>query len=49
MFALVLGMVVCLAGGMFVVGFVAAQARRDGRELLTRRGEEVIGRSTGKH
>ncbi len=48
MFALVLGMVVCLAGGMLIVGLVAAQARRDGRELLTPRGEEVIGRTPSK-
>jgi hypothetical protein len=44
MFALVLGMLVCLVGGMVVMGFVAAQARRDGRELLTQRGEEVVGK-----
>ena len=44
MFALVFGMLVCLVGGMVVVGFVAAQARRDGREVLTTRGEDVVGR-----
>lgn len=43
MLALVFGMLVCLVGGMAVVGFVAAQARRDGREILTRRGEDVVG------
>jgi hypothetical protein len=48
MFALVLGMLVCLVGGMVVVGFVAGQARRDGREMLTRRGEQVVGRVTAK-
>ena len=48
MFALVLGMSVCLVGGMVVMGFVAAQARRDGRELLTQRGEEVVGKVTTK-
>ena len=48
MFALVLGMFVCLVGGMVVMGFVVAQARRDGRELLTQRGEEVVGRVTAK-
>lgn len=48
MFALVLGMLVCLVGGMAVVGFVAAQARRDGREVLTPLGEEVVGRVTTK-
>jgi hypothetical protein len=44
MFALVFGMLVCLVGGMVVVGFVLAQARRDGREVLTPRGEEVVDR-----
>jgi hypothetical protein len=48
MFALVLGMLLCLTGGMVVMGFVAAQARRDGRDLLTPRGEEVIGRTPSK-
>ena len=48
MFALVFGMLVCLVGGMVVVGVVAAQARKDGRELLTARGEEVVGRVTTK-
>jgi hypothetical protein len=44
MFALVFGMLVCLVGGMAVVGFVVAQARRDGRDVLTPRGEEVVDR-----
>ena len=48
MFALVLGMLICLVGGMVVMGFVAAQARREGRDLLTARGEEVVGRVTTK-
>ena len=48
MLALVLGMLVCLVGGMVVMGFVAAQARRDGRDVLTARGEEVVGRVTTK-
>lgn len=42
MVALVLGMLVCLLGGMAVMGFVAVQARRDGRDVLTPRGEEVV-------
>ncbi len=42
MAALVLGMLVCLVGGMAVMGFVAIQARRDGRDVLTPRGEEVV-------
>ncbi|MDQ6897785.1 MAG: hypothetical protein M3171_14490 [Actinomycetota bacterium] len=44
MFALVFGMLVCLVGGMVVMGFVVVQARREGRELLTSRGEDVVGR-----
>ncbi|MEP6651533.1 MAG: hypothetical protein ABJA74_16710 [Lapillicoccus sp.] len=48
MLALVLGMLICLVGGMVVMGFVAAQARRDGRELLTQRGEQFVGRVTTK-
>ena len=48
MFALVFGMLVCLVGGMVVMGIVAAQARRDGRELVTQRGEAVVGKVTTK-
>lgn len=44
MFALVFGMLVCLVGGMVVMGVVVAQARRDGRDVLTQRGDEVVGR-----
>jgi hypothetical protein len=44
MLALVFGMLVCLVGGMVVVGFVVAEARRDGREVLSRRGERVVER-----
>ncbi len=44
MFALVFGMLVCLVGGMAVMGFVVAQARRDGRDVLTQRGEAVVDR-----
>lgn len=47
MFALVFGMLVCLVGGMVVMGFVAAQARREGRDVLTQRGEEVVGKVRG--
>ena len=42
MFALVLGMMVCLALALAVVGLVAVPARRDGREVLTTRGEELV-------
>lgn len=41
-FALVFGMMVCLALALAVVGLVAVPARRDGRELLTHRGEELV-------
>jgi hypothetical protein len=42
-FALVLGMMICLALALAVVGLVAVPARRDGREVLTHRGEELVG------
>lgn len=42
-FALVFGMMICLAIAMVVVGLVALPARRDGREVLTSRGEELVG------
>ena len=42
-FALIFGMMICLALALAVVGLVAVPARRDGRELLTDRGEELIG------
>lgn len=35
-------MMVCLALALAVVGLVAVPARRDGRELLTHRGEELV-------
>ncbi|MCA1782737.1 MAG: hypothetical protein ABR500_07555 [Dermatophilaceae bacterium] len=43
MFALIFGMMVCLALALAVVGLVAVPARRDGREVLTHRGEELVG------
>jgi len=42
-FALVFGMMICLALALAVVGLVAVPARREGREVLTRRGEELVG------
>lgn len=42
MIALVLAMVVCVALGGLVVGFVAVEARRDGRQVLTPEGEELV-------
>ncbi|WP_114906163.1 hypothetical protein [Ornithinimicrobium murale] len=42
MIALVLAMIVCVALGGLVVGFVAVEARRDGRQVLTPEGEEIL-------
>ncbi|CAG7573731.1 hypothetical protein FB554_1895 [Barrientosiimonas humi] len=39
---LILAMVVCLALAAAVVGIVAVPARRDGRQMLTPKGEEVV-------
>ena len=44
MAALVLTMVVCLLLGLAVVLAVAVPARREGTDLLTPRGEEVVAR-----
>ncbi len=44
MIALVFAMILCLVLGMAVVGLVAIPARRQGRELLTPHGEEMITR-----
>ncbi len=44
MVALVLTMVVCLLLGLAVVLAVAVPARREGKDLLTPRGEEVVAR-----
>ena len=43
MVSLVLGMLLCVALALVVVALVAVPARRAGREVLTERGEEVIG------
>jgi len=43
MVSLVLGMLTCVAFALAVVGLVAVPARRAGREVLTERGEEVLG------
>ena len=42
MVALVLGMLVCVVLAIAVVGLVAIPARRQGRDLLTPKGEEVV-------
>lgn len=47
MLALVFAMILCLALGLAVVGFVAIPARREGREVLTPKGEEVVTKVRG--
>lgn len=42
MFALVLGLAFSVVLAMTVMAFVVVPARRDGRDLLTERGEEVV-------
>ena len=43
MVSLVLGMLACVALALAVMALVAVPARRAGREVLTERGEEVLG------
>ena len=42
MVALILGMLVCVVLALAVVALVAIPARRDGRGVLTPKGEEVV-------
>jgi hypothetical protein len=42
MVALIVGMLLCLGLAVAVVGVVAVPARREGREVLTPKGEEVV-------
>lgn len=42
MVVLIIGMLVCIALAGAVVGLVAVPARREGREILTPKGEEVV-------
>jgi len=42
MIVIVLTMLVCVALGGLVVGYVAVEARRDGREIFTPEGEEIL-------
>jgi cytoskeletal protein RodZ len=42
MFVLVLGMFLSVALALAVLGMVAIPARREGRDLLTPKGEEVV-------
>lgn len=43
MVSVVLGMFVCVGLALGVVALVAVPARRQGRDVLTERGEEVVG------
>ncbi len=42
MLILVIAMLACVAIGGVVVGFVAVEARRDGRDMLTPEGEQLM-------
>lgn len=42
MVALIIGMLICVGLALAVVALVAVPARRNGRDLLTPRGEEVV-------
>ncbi|WP_457253360.1 hypothetical protein [Pedococcus sp. P5_B7] len=42
MVPLIIGMLICVALAVAVVAVVAIPARREGRELLTPQGEEII-------
>ena len=42
MTAMIVGLLVCLLLSIAVMGLVAVPARRDGREILTARGERVV-------
>lgn len=44
MVVLVFGMLLCVALAVAVVGVVAIPARRQGRDVLTPKGEEVVSR-----
>jgi hypothetical protein len=43
MISVVLGMLVCLALALAIMALVAVPARRAGRDVLSERGEEVVG------
>lgn len=43
MVAVVLGMLFCVALALAVMALVAVPARRAGRDVLTERGEQVVG------
>jgi hypothetical protein len=44
MVVLIFGMLLCLALAVAVVGLVAIPARREGRDVLTPKGEKVLSR-----
>lgn len=44
MVVLIVGMLLCLLLAVAVVGLVAIPARREGRDVLTPKGEEVVSR-----
>jgi len=44
MVALILGLLFCVGVAMVVVGLVAVPARRQGRDVLTPKGEQVLTR-----
>ena len=44
MVALILGLLFCVVVAMVVVGLVAVPARRQGRDVLTPKGEQVLTR-----
>ena len=43
MVSVVLGMVFCVALALVVVALVAVPARREGRDVLSERGEDIVG------
>jgi hypothetical protein len=42
MVALILGMLICVVLALAIVALVAIPARRDGRDILTPKGDEVV-------
>ncbi|WP_404383863.1 hypothetical protein LL946_00975 [Knoellia locipacati] len=42
MVALIIGMLICVGLALAVVALVAIPARRDGRDILTPKGDEVV-------
>ncbi len=49
MVALILGLLLCVGLAVVVVGLVAVPARREGRDVLTPRGEQVLTRVLEKN